>query len=59
MGIRVVRDILENKTFKVNRRQKVEVHIGQAIDTSQYTIKDRDQLMLNVEKAIKEAAGLS
>jgi 1-acyl-sn-glycerol-3-phosphate acyltransferase len=59
MGIRGVRDILENKTFKVNRRQKVEVHIGQAIDTTQYTIKDRDQLMLTVEKAIKEAAGLS
>jgi 1-acyl-sn-glycerol-3-phosphate acyltransferase len=58
LGIRGANHIVEHKTFKMKRHQKVELHIGRPIEASQYTIKTRAQLMEDFEKELKRAMGV-
>jgi 1-acyl-sn-glycerol-3-phosphate acyltransferase len=58
LGIRGANHIVEHKTFKIKRHQKVELHIGRPIEASQYTIKTRTQLIEDFERELKEAMGV-
>jgi len=58
VGIRGAHNILPAKTLNFNTHQSVEVHIGEPIDASNYTIKTRAELMTAVENNIRTAAGL-
>lgn len=58
VGIRNSRNILPPKTltsFSLN--QEVEVHVGQPIDSSQYSRSSSKTLMKDVEKEIRKLAG--
>lgn len=53
VGIRGSRDILPPKTFvEVNLDQEVEVHVGEPIDASAYTMEERDELVALVRERI-------
>ncbi len=58
LGIRGAIDIVEPRTFKVKRGQHAEMHIGQPIDASAYTLEQRDALMEKVRAAISEVAAV-
>ncbi len=57
IGIRGAFDIIPAKTFNINLRQKAEIHIGEPIDASQFTVETRDELIEKTRKAIKELTG--
>lgn len=59
IGIRGTKDILPAKTLNFKLNQTVEVHIGQPIDASQYTIRTRAKLMQAIEDNLRIAAGLN
>ncbi len=58
LGIRGALNIMPNKTLQVSQGKNVELHFGQPIDASQYTIEQRDQLIEHVRKNLSVAAGL-
>lgn len=57
IGIRGAFDILPAKTFRINLNQKAEIHIGKAIDTSQFTVENKDELIKQTFTAIQELVG--
>ncbi|OCH97822.1 glycerol acyltransferase [Legionella jamestowniensis] len=59
IGIRGAYDILPAKTTQFNINQTAEVHIGQAIDASEYTLANKDELINRVHQSIKELIGES
>ena len=52
IGIRGTERVLPPDTWRSKIGEHVEVHIGKPIDTSNYTIEDRDALMADVRKQI-------
>jgi len=59
IGIRGAANILPARTFSVNLNQKAEIHVGKPIDTSQFTMKNKDELINQTFQAIKELIGES
>ena len=53
IGIRGAYDILPARTFQFNINQTAEVHIGQPIDASQYSLDNKDELIAKVYQTIK------
>lgn len=59
IGIRGAFNILPARTFRINLKQKAEIHIGKPIDTSQFTIENKEELINQTYQAIKELIGES
>lgn len=57
IGIRGAYDILPAKTRQLNLNQHAEVHIGEPIDASQYTLENKEALIERTRQAIKQLAG--
>jgi 1-acyl-sn-glycerol-3-phosphate acyltransferase len=53
IGIRGAYEILPAKTFQLNINQTAEVHIGDPIDASQFTLDNKDELIAQVFHSIK------
>jgi 1-acyl-sn-glycerol-3-phosphate acyltransferase len=53
IGIRGTEKVLPADTWRSKLGEHVEVHIGKPIDTSKYTIEDRDVLMDRVKEEIR------
>ena len=53
IGIRGAYDILPARTHQFNINQTAEVHIGQPIDASQFTLDNKDDLINQVYQSIK------
>lgn len=57
IGIRGAFNILPARTFQINLNQKAEIHIGQPIDASQFTIENKEELIEQTYQAIKKLVG--
>lgn len=57
MGVRGAFDILPSRTRKCYLNQKAEVHIGDPIDASQFTLDNKEDLIYQTREAIKVLAG--
>jgi 1-acyl-sn-glycerol-3-phosphate acyltransferase len=57
IGIRGAFDILPARTFRINLKQKAEIHIGKAIDASQFTVENKDELINQTYQSIKKLIG--
>ena len=58
VGIRGIDNVLPAGKLRVNLYGHVELYIGEPIDTTQYGMEKRDQLMQDVRTAIIDLAGL-
>lgn len=54
IGIRGANKILPARTMQFNLNQTAEIHVGQPIDASRYTMESRDELIDLVYQTIKE-----
>ncbi len=54
IGIRGANMILPAKTMRLNLGQEIEVHIGNPIDASQYTLEEKEQLIAVVHQEMKQ-----
>lgn len=59
IGIRGAFNILPARTFSINLKQKAEIHIGKPIHASQFTVENKDELIKQTFKSIKELVGES
>ncbi|KTD52283.1 1-acyl-sn-glycerol-3-phosphate acyltransferase [Legionella quinlivanii] len=59
IGIRGAYNILPAHTMQFNINQTAEIHIGEAIDASQYTMETRDELVERVHKVMEQLVGES
>ncbi len=57
IGIRGANHILPARTFGFNLGQMAEVHIGEPIDASTYTLQSKEALIQKVHQSIKELTG--
>lgn len=57
IGIRGAYDILPARTFQFNMNQKAEVHIGDPIDASKYTLDNKEVLIEEVFQSMKKLVG--
>ena len=57
IGIRGAYDILPARTHQFTLNQHAEVHIGEAIDTSQYTLENKALLIEKAHAAMKALVG--
>ena len=57
IGIRGAFNILPARSFRINLKQKAEIHIGKPIDASQFTVEDKGELINQTYQAIKELVG--
>lgn len=57
IGIRGAYDILPARTTQFNINQPAEIHVGQAIDASEYSLENKDELIEKVYRAIKQLTG--
>lgn len=57
IGIRGAYNILPARTMQFNLNQTAEIHIGQAIDASRYSLEEKDLLIDKVYQSIKELVG--
>ena len=57
IGIRGAFDILPARTFSINLHQKAEIHIGKPIDTTQFSLENKDAMINQTFHAIKELIG--
>jgi 1-acyl-sn-glycerol-3-phosphate acyltransferase len=57
IGIRGANNILPARTFKFNLKQNAEIHIGKAIDASQFTLENKAALIQHTYETIKELIG--
>jgi 1-acyl-sn-glycerol-3-phosphate acyltransferase len=58
VGIRGSGKILPPDTWNFNMEEEVEIHINPPIDTQNYTVATRGELMAAVRQSIAEASGL-
>jgi 1-acyl-sn-glycerol-3-phosphate acyltransferase len=54
VGIKGAYDIMPAKTTELNLGQTITLNIGEAIDASEYTMKDKEALIERAEKVIAE-----
>lgn len=59
IGIRGANTILPARTMQFNLNQTAEIHIGKAIDASQYTMETRDQLIEVVHQSMEKLLDIS
>jgi 1-acyl-sn-glycerol-3-phosphate acyltransferase len=57
IGIRGAFNILPAHTLRINLKQKAEIHIGKPIDASQFTIKNKEELIKQTFQAIQTLVG--
>lgn len=57
IAIRGAFDIIPAKTCHINLNQKAEIHIGEPIDASQFSIETKDALIEKTYQAIKKLTG--
>lgn len=57
MGIRGAHKILPARTHQFNLNQSVEVHIGQPIDASAFTLENKEALIEEVFESMKQLVG--
>ena len=57
VGIRGSDRILKPDSFDFYLKQKVQVNIGQPIDASRYSVEERDRLIQDIRKTMKELSG--
>ncbi len=57
IGIRGAYEILPARTYQFNINQTAEIHVGQAIDASQYTLENKEELIARVYQDIKRLSG--
>lgn len=57
IGIRGAFDILPAKTHQFNIHQKAEVHFGEPIDASEYTLENKEALIERTHQVMKELVG--
>lgn len=57
IGIRGAFDVMPGNSLDININKKTEIHIGKAIDASQYSIENKDELVKVTHDAIKELVG--
>lgn len=57
IGIRGAYDILPARTHHVNLNQRAEVHIGQPIDASKFTLENKEELIEQVYQSISVLIG--
>lgn len=57
IGIRGASDILPARTYQFNLNQHVEVHVGQPVDASKYTMENKEALMDVVHREMKQLVG--
>lgn len=57
IGIRGAFNILPARSFRINLKQKAEIHIGKPIDASQFTIQNKEELVNQTFQSIKELVG--
>ncbi|MGQ3891631.1 lysophospholipid acyltransferase family protein [Legionella sp. CNM-4043-24] len=57
IGIRGAYNILPAHTMQFNLNQTAEIHIGQPIDASQYSLNQKEELIQKVRESIKALAG--
>lgn len=53
IGIRGAHDILPARTWQLNLNQTADVRIGQAIDASEYTLQNKEELIDKVHQTIQ------
>ncbi len=58
VGIRGAHDVLPARSLALRLGQEAEVHVGEPIDASVYSIEQRDHLMAAVEAQIRRLAAL-
>lgn len=59
IGIRGAFDILPARTYQFNINQTAEIHIGQAIDASQYQTDSKEELIQKVFDTMRQLVGES
>lgn len=57
LGLRGANKILPAHSFQFNLNQTAEIHIGKPIDSSEYTLENKNELIDRVYVAIKELMG--
>lgn len=57
IGIRGAFAIMPAHSLRINLDQNAEIHVGAAIDASQFTLENKDQLIAQTHHAIKELIG--
>jgi 1-acyl-sn-glycerol-3-phosphate acyltransferase len=57
VGIRGAEKILPTHSFDINLDQKVTIHIGKAIDASEFTLDEKDSLLQQTYEAMKMLVG--
>lgn len=57
IGLRGASDILPKRSHRLNLNVTVDIHIGDPIDTSSYSLENRDELIGQVENALTNLAG--
>lgn len=57
IGIRGANMILPARTLKFNLEQTAEIHVGDPIDASKYTLHNKDELIEKVFKSMQELTG--
>ncbi|HAF87451.1 MAG: 1-acyl-sn-glycerol-3-phosphate acyltransferase [Legionellaceae bacterium] len=54
IGIQGAHDVLPARTYQLKLNQRVEIHVGQAIDASLYTLADKEQLIADVRQSMQQ-----
>jgi 1-acyl-sn-glycerol-3-phosphate acyltransferase len=57
IGIKGASDILPPKSLNLNLNQRAEVHIGQPIDSTRYTLENKDELIHEVRESMLALLG--
>ncbi len=57
VGIRGAFNILPARTFRINLKQKAEIHIGKPIHAAEFTMENKDELINQTFQSIKELIG--
>lgn len=57
VGIRGAYEILPARTFQLNTDQHAEIHVGQPIDASEFTLANKEELIAKVHQAMQELVG--
>ncbi len=57
IGVRGAYDIIPARTFRFYLNQTAEVHVGDPIDASQFTLENKEALMSQVEASMKVLVG--
>ena len=57
IGIRGAFDIIPARTFRINLQQQAEIHIGEPIDTTCYTLENKQALVNKTYAEIKKLVG--